>query len=232
VCGVLLALAASQAAAQFLAPGRHNPRGEPGGRDRPGDFAYYVLVLSWSPSYCAGPRGRRFEPQCERGGERRPFGFVLHGLWPQSDRGWPQNCSSADRGWVPEAVARRMLDIMPSKPLIFHEYRTHGTCTGLGAAGYFALVRKLFAKITIPERYRDPSDPRLMVGPDELSSEFMAANPGLEPGMIAVTCGGPGPRLQDVRICLSRAGAFRRCGPNEAQHELCAAPRMFVPALR
>jgi ribonuclease T2 len=226
---VLAALGVSHATAQL--PGRHAPRGAEGHRDRAGDFSYYVLVLSWSPTFCAAERGRRFEPQCERSGARS-YGFVLHGLWPQFERGWPQSCWSADRGYVPEAVARQMLDIMPSRPLIFHEYRAHGTCSGLGPQRYFALARALFEKIVIPERYRAPSDPRLTVARDELVRDFIAVNPGLEPDMIALACRGPGERLKDVRICFDRDGQFRRCGANEDQGALCVAQRLYVPALR
>ena len=43
-----------------------------------------------------------------------------------------------------------MLDIMPSKRLIFHEYRKHGTCSGLGVDGYFDLARRLFESVKIP----------------------------------------------------------------------------------
>ena len=86
----------------------------------------------------------------------RPYAFVLHGLWPQHERGWPQDCRSSDRGWVPGPVAERMLDIMPSKKLIFHEYRKHGTCSGLGVDGYFGLARQLYEKVKIPPRFVRP----------------------------------------------------------------------------
>src|SRR5690349_10145635 len=67
-------------------------------RGQPGDFAYYVLALSWSPTYCAERRGNGYEPQCD-GRQGRPYAFVLHGLWPQHERGWPQNCRTSDGGW-------------------------------------------------------------------------------------------------------------------------------------
>ena len=78
---------------------------------------------------------------------------MLHGLWPQYERGWPQDCRSSDRGYVPGPVANRMLDIMPSKRLVFHEYRKHGTCSGLGVDGYFDLARRLHDKVKIPARF-------------------------------------------------------------------------------
>jgi ribonuclease T2 len=201
------------------------------GADRPGQFDYYVLALSWSPSYCAGLDRDRYDPQCHsRDGKR--FAFVLHGLWPQFERGWPQDCETPDRGFVPRPVATRMLDIMPTDKLVFHQYRKHGTCSGLGVDGYFALARRLYEKVRIPERFRNVTDQRLFVAPKDLMAEFMDANPGLEPDAMAVQCGGPGNRLREVRICFTRDGQFRTCGRNEDQGKLCSAASMYVPPVR
>ena len=157
---------------------------------------------------------------------------MLHGLWPQYERGWPRNCRSSDRGYVPAPVAERMLDIMPSKRLVFHEYRTHGTCSGLGVDGYFDLARQLHDKVRIPRRFVGPVDERMTVSPSELVAEFMTANPQLRPDMMAVSCAGPGNRLREVRICFDKGGEFRSCGRNEGQARLCAAERMYVPSVR
>lgn len=200
-------------------------------RNQPGVFDYYALALSWSPTYCADRRSDSYEQQCDtRSG--RPYAFVLHGLWPQHDRGWPQDCRSADRGWVPGPVADRMLDIMPSKKLIFHEYRKHGTCSGLSVDAYFALARRFYEKVQIPDRFVDVTNDRLTVSPSELVDDFMQANPGLRPDMMAVQCGGSGNRLREVRICFDKGGSFRRCGSNENQRRLCSADRMYVPPVR
>ena len=203
-----------------------------GGREhQPGVFDYYLLSLSWSPTFCADIGEQRRDPQCSpRSG--RPFAFVLHGLWPQYERGWPRDCRSADRGFVPGQVADDMLDIMPSKRLVFHEYRTHGTCSGLGVEGYFDLARQLYAKVKIPRRFAGPVDERMTIAPGELVREFIAANPQLAPDMIAVSCGGPGNRLREVRICFDKGGSFRACGRNEDQAKLCSADRMYVPPVR
>src|SRR5262245_23797888 len=90
-----------------------------------GVFDYYLLALSWSPTYCAGLDDGRYDPQCHGRGSR-PYAFVLHGLWPQFEQRWPQFCRTSESTFVPEHVAQRMLDVMPSKRLIFHEYRKHG----------------------------------------------------------------------------------------------------------
>jgi ribonuclease T2 len=226
----VLALAGTAVQAQ-----RYRDRPEPYERgyerNEPGVFDYYLLALSWSPTYCAERRDDRSDPQCN-GRSGRPYAFVLHGLWPQHERGWPQDCRSSDRGWVPGPVAERMLDIMPSKKLVFHEYRKHGTCSGLGVDGYFNLSRQLYEKVKIPPRFVRLTDDRLTISPGDLIGEFLAANPDLKPDMIAVQCGGSGNRLKEVRICFDKGGAFRACGRNENQRRLCSADRMYVPPVR
>ena len=236
---IVLILGAGEVAAQQV-PYRSRPDGynrdydgryRSGREHQAGTFDYYLLSLSWSPTYCADTGEQRRDPQCSpRSG--RPFAFVLHGLWPQYERGWPSNCSSPDRGYVPGPVADRMLDIMPSKRLVFHEYRTHGTCSGLGVDGYFDLARRLYDKVKIPRRFHGTVDERMTIAPGELVTEFLAANPHLKPDMIAVSCGGPGNRLREVRICFDKEGGFRACGRNEDQTKLCAADRMYVPPVR
>jgi ribonuclease T2 len=231
---IVLALTASPALAQRDSYRDDSDRGSRYGEERiyrAGEFDYYVLALSWSPTYCAELRPGRYDPQCQ-GREGRRYAFVLHGLWPQFERGWPENCDSPDRGFVPRPVAQRMLDIMPSERLVFNEYRKHGTCTGLGVDGYFDLARKLFEKVKIPSRYLQLTDERLFVSPGELTQEFLAVNPQLKPDMMAVRCGGPGNRLREVRICFDKSGNFRPCGRNENQRRLCSADRMYVPPVR
>lgn len=233
---ILLALAGSDALAQ-----RPSYRERPAPYERDGDgrnrrdeagvFDYYLLSLSWSPTYCADVGDSRRDPQCAaRPG--RPYAFVLHGLWPQFDRGWPRNCQSRDGGYVPGPVADRMLDIMPSKRLVFHEYRTHGTCSGLGVDGYFDLARQLYERINIPRRFAGHIDDRMTISPADLVAEFTAANPKLKPDMLVVQCGGPGNRLKEVRVCFDKGGRFRACGRNEDQARLCSADRMYVPPVR
>jgi ribonuclease T2 len=201
-------------------------------RNEAGVFDYYVLALTWSPTYCVEVGDDREDPQCDRRRNGRPYAFVLHGLWPQYERGSPRECRSADRGWVPGPVADRMLDIMPSKRLVFSQYRRHGTCSGLGVDGYFKLSRQLYEKVAIPPRYVDVKDERLSVSVAELIDDFLKANPGLKPDMMSVQCGGAGHRLKEVRVCFAKSGEFRACGRNEDQRRLCSAERMYVPPVR
>lgn len=213
----LLFAAALPAAAQ----GRGSRGGSSG---EPGRFDFYVLSLSWSPTYCEdqGARAAR-EPQCALA---RPYAFVVHGLWPQYERGSPRACQ-VPAPYVPNPLVNSMLDVMPSRGLVIHEWKTHGTCSGLSPQGYFDLVRAAGDKVRIPAEFIRLDDYR-MVSPGEVEAAFRAANPGLAPDMIAVSCDRR--RLKEVRICMGRDLAFRPCP--EVDSRACRLPRMVMPPVR
>lgn len=180
-------------------------------RNRPGVFDYYVLVLGWSPTYCLIEGRLRRDTQCDA---KTPHDFVLHGLWPQYDRGWPKDCYAGRRPWVPSEVIDTMRDIMPSKSLIIHEYATHD-------------ARALYDRISLPPEFTDP-EARRDLSPESVEREFLAANPWLSADMIAVTCRRDA--LLDIRVCFDRDLHPRKCGPNEDQRRLCRACTINVPA--
>ena len=207
---------------------RLNPQAQQ--RNVPGEFDYYALVLSWSPSYCSGTNSGDDETQCNRRDGRR-FNFILHGLWPQYNRGYPESCRTSRRPFVPQPLIDSMLDIMPSSRLVIHEYRKHGTCSGLSPEGYYETARRMFESIRIPDRYRNPMEV-LFMSPDQVEADIIRANPDLRPDMLAVACGGAGNRLKEIRICFSKDGKPQSCGSNEEQRRLCSSNRMFVPPVR
>lgn len=204
--------------------GYRNGYGNGGERNVPGQFDYYALVLSWSPSYCAENADRN-EQQCDRRDGRR-YSFVLHGLWPQYNYGYPSSCRLPRRPFVPDNVIASMLDIMPSRSLVIHEYRTHGTCSGLDPTQYFSTAHRLFNAVTIPQRFRSPPEAQY-AAPSEIRDAFLQANPNLNADMLAVVCDGKG--LKEVRICFSKDGHPRACGRNENQNKLCSSNRVFIP---
>ena len=232
VAATLMPLAAPRVEAQFgPGPGGRAPySSQPPGRNEAGRFDYYSLVLSWSPTYCAGLRRDGYDPQCHRRDGKR-YAFVLHGLWPQHERGWPENCRTRQRPYVPQSVIDGMLDIMPSSKLVIHEYRKHGTCSGLSPEDYYKVSRQMFKKVRVPPRYEQPNQ-AFTVSPTEVVRDFLSVNPDLKADQLAVACGGPGNRLREVRVCFSREGSFRSCGQNEDARRLCRAGRMFVPPVR
>lgn len=64
-------------------------------------FDFYVLSLSWSPSYCEAEGEQANGQQCRAG---RPYAFVVHGLWPQYERGYPENCQAGASNVSNEAL--------------------------------------------------------------------------------------------------------------------------------
>jgi ribonuclease T2 len=118
-------------------------------RSTPGEFDYYVLSLSWSPSFCEAAAERRPDRAPSEQCGARPYSFVVHGLWPQFERGFPERCQNPPPRLNRDIVSS-MLELMPARRLIYHEWDTHGTCSGLSPRAYFELVRKARAAVTIP----------------------------------------------------------------------------------
>ncbi|HSV29950.1 MAG TPA: ribonuclease T2 [Candidatus Omnitrophota bacterium] len=171
----------------------------------PGRFDYYVLSLSWSPTWCASKAGREDFEQC--GGLRR-HGFVVHGLWPQYAKGgFPAQCATPTP--LPGKLVEDMLPLMPSRKLIEHEWAKHGTCAGGDAQSYFAATRAARDKLRIPAPFAAPDRP-VSVPVAEVERMFIAENPGLTPEAIAVTCRGR--HAAEIRVCLTRDLKFRDCG--------------------
>ena len=195
-------------------------------QNAPGQFDFYVLALSWSPSFCAESAERYPDrvPQQQCG--ERPFSFVVHGLWPQYEKGFPEYCQvPAPR--LNHGIVASMLDLMPSPRLVFHEWDRHGTCSGLSARAYFDTVRKVRAVVKIPEAYLDLKEP-LTVTPAEVVDAFVKANAGLTADGIAVSCDAK--RLREVRICVSKAFGFRACG--QVAGRSCRRDKLLMPPVK
>jgi ribonuclease T2 len=195
-----------------------------------GNFDLYLLALSWSPGFCASGGEDRAGDQCAPGSG---LGFVVHGLWPQYERGYPTYCGPQGR-----SPQRRDLDavagVMPSVGLARYQWRKHGSCSGLAPSGYFRAVAAAYAKVRIPPAYQG-AGPQGPAEPLAIERAFALANPGLRPDMITVGCGrsDSGPAiLQEVRICLTRdLREFRRC-PDEVERATCRARSIDVPEVR
>jgi ribonuclease T2 len=182
-------------------------------QNAPGQFDFYVLSLSWSPSFCAEAQdsGRSGGVQCEA----RPYSFVVHGLWPQYEKGFPEYCQQPSPRLY-HGIMESMLDLMPAPQLIYNEWDKHGTCSGLPARAYFETIRKARAAIKIPPDYVDLKDP------------LVKANSGLTPAGIAVDCDRR--RLTDIRICLSKDLQFRDCP--EVVKRACRRDQIVMPPVR
>lgn len=173
--------------------------------ERAGDFDYYVLSLSWSSAWCALEGDARDDPQCDTG---RDLTFVLHGLWPQYEEGWPSFCRATERDPT-RAMTAAMADIMGGAGLAFYQWKKHGRCSGLSAQGYYDTARQAYQSIEIPKLFRDVRKP-LSLPASVIEDAFLEANPGLSRDQITITC--KEGLIQETRICLTRDLTPRRCG--------------------
>jgi ribonuclease T2 len=208
--------------ATLLAPSavaRHAPRGAtPDGVA--GQFDYYLLSLSWSPSYCLVHPGDR--DQCQG----RGYGFVLHGLWPQFDAGgYPQQCATElDLDRAAQAVGRTLY---PSPKLMRHEWERHGTCSGLEPLEYFRTADRALAVLHTPALFEAPRADQQLPAAQVLAA-FRAANPALPPHAMTVACSRG--ELSEVRVCLTRSLQPRPCG--RGVRDSCPTAPISVPAAR
>lgn len=184
----------------LAAPLTARAEGEPAGQ-----FDYYVLALSWTPSWCETTGDARRDAQCDDG---RGLGFTLHGLWPQFEQGWPSFCRTVERD-PSRAMSAGMADIMGGAGLAWYQWQKHGRCTGLSADEYFALSRRAYDAVNRPEILRNL--PRAMdIPPRVIEAAFIEANPLLSPDAVTVTC--KDGLIQEVRICLTSDLVPRQCG--------------------
>ncbi|UJW73233.1 ribonuclease T2 [Rhizobium sp. SL42] len=186
-------------------------------------FDFYVLSLSWSPTFCQSNGASRNREQC---GQDKRFGLIVHGLWPQYERGFPESCPTDQPQQVPRSLGRQVIDVMPGMGLIGHEWRKHGTCSGLDMADYFSVLRQAYDNVRIPDVLRGTRH-QTRTSPQALEDAFMADNPGLSRSAVAVTCDNQ--RLDEVRICFSKSLEFRACPEVDAR--ACRRSELTIPPL-
>ena len=182
----------------LLWSGLARAEGEPAGA-----FDYYVLSLSWSPTWCALEGDARGSAQCET-----DHGWILHGLWPQYHRGYPSYCPTSARP-PSRAETGAMADIMGTAGLAWHQWEKHGSCSGLSSEDYFALSREAYGRVTRPGLLRRLDAP-VTLPATLIEDAFLEANSGLEPDMITITCREG--RIQEARLCLSATLEPVPCG--------------------
>ena len=191
--------------------------------ERAGDFDYYVMSLSWSAAYCEIEGDEKGDDQCD---PRHDHTFTLHGLWPQSEVGWPSYCRTGEHDPSRSETAA-MGDIMGSGGLAWYQWRKHGRCSGLSAEDYFAAARQAYESIGIPTILREVRKD-LKVHPSVIEEAFIEANPSLDPSMVTVTCDQG--LIREVRICLTRDLHSRACGIDVSRD--CRMPDATLEAVR
>jgi ribonuclease T2 len=182
-----------------------------------GNFSYYLLTLSWAPDFCAIPANPKDPAECGKG---RKVGFVVHGLWPQNDQSrGPENCGGSP---VSQSIVNLMLKYIPTASLIQHEWTTHGTCSGLSTADYFAAVRKARDSVTIPADFQAP-DHSVKLSPSDIESKFAASNPSFPKTAFRTSC--TSGTLQEARICFSKNLSPQACTASAGE---CTSKTMTI----
>jgi ribonuclease T2 len=155
--------------------------------------AFYLLALNWTPQWCAegGVGATPKEMECAR-----PFGFTLHGLWPNGvDKPYPRYCRPV--GGLDPATVRQMFCRTPSPVLLQHEWQAHGACGFDSPKSYFSQAARLYDSLRLP-RIETIAPERLTAG--AVRAAFVAANPAFGPRDVFVATT-KSDALAEVRLC-------------------------------
>lgn len=165
----------------------------------------YTLALSWSPDFCRGREGRRADVlQCS--GRNGRFGLIVHGLWPESGRSWPQWCSH--QGGPTGQMLAKNLCLTPSTRLLAHQWAKHGSCMTRQPETYFTVTRILWNGLRIPDYDRLSRQDGLTAG--DIRRALADANPGWTPQAIGVDLDRSG-WLEELKLCYDRRFMPVRC---------------------
>jgi len=183
----------------------------PRSQGTPGEFDFYVLSLSWSPTFCL---------------THPDYGFVLHGLWPQYARGgWPATCAPQSR------LSREEMDkgaaLFPTRSLLTHEWAKHGTCSGLDPLAYLEKTDAALGVVAIPAQLQPFNTPPSLPA-REIEALFRESNPRMGNHGLAVIC--KGKVLSEVRVCLTKDLAFAGC-PRSVKTQ-CRDGEIRIPTQR
>ncbi|HKE48062.1 MAG TPA: ribonuclease T2 [Rhodanobacteraceae bacterium] len=219
IAAVLAFLAIAPLEAKNSSHSHHTSHKGPAQSGTVGEFDYYVMALSWSPTFC------ELHPDEDEQCGHKGFGFVLHGLWPQYEGGGgPERCTTDDE--PDRKTVNTALAFMPSRRLITHEWVAHGACTGMDPSAYFSLADRAFAAVHVPAEFTAPHA-TLHVDAAHVRAAFKRANTGLTDEMMSLHCSRG--ELVEVRVCLSKELAPRECG--KRMQSRCPASASFdMPA--
>ncbi|WP_456386689.1 ribonuclease T2 family protein [Profundibacter sp.] len=197
-----------------------NPAAHADGQ-RAGDFDYYVLSLSWSPTWCANEGDARGADQYD---PRHDYGWILHGLWPQYERGYPSYCNTSARS-PSRGQTDAMADVMASGGLAWHQWKKHGRCSGLTSKDYFAAARRAYNAVVRPPVLRK-LDHTVKLPAQVIEEAFLQSNPDWSADMVTITC--KRGRIQEARICLTKDLEPRTCGA-DAVRDCSMTDALFDP---
>lgn len=191
--------------------------------ERAGDFDYYVLSLSWSPNWCATTGDQRGSEQCD---PERDLGWVVHGLWPQYEDGWPSYCKTAVRA-PSRSMTAAQADLFGTGGAAWYQWKKHGSCAGIEAEVYYDLVRKAFGAVNRPEVFRKLTN-SVRLPASVVEEAFLQANPDWHADMLTITC--KADRIQEARLCLTKDLEPRTCARDVVRD--CTAQRALLDPIK
>lgn len=165
----------------------------------------YTLALSWSPEFCK-PRIRDRGHAFQCAGKTGRFGLVVHGLWPEGARDWPQWCEA--RAPLTPTDIHGAMCLMPSERLVARQWAKHGACMVKRPANYLKVIRILRSGLRLPDYDRISREEGLTAG--RIRAAFADANPEWPEAAIAVRLS-PRGWFEEIRLCYSKTFHPARC---------------------
>jgi len=100
-----------------------------------------------------------------------------------------------------------MLQLIPTRALIQHEWAKHGTCSGLSAQDYFGKVEQAFRKVQVPSQFTALSSQKDFSIKD-VEESFASTNHAPEQA-FRVSCNAGD--LANLEVCLSKELEYQSC---------------------
>ena len=172
------------------------------------------MALSWSPEHCAiKPADRE---QCAR-----KLGFVLHGLWPQYQRGLPSDCKNEAAGsGHGAAVCRALPQPFPLSPRMGEARHLFRPPARLTSISWPATCARRYGFRPV---YQSPEEP-LRKSSFQLKADLASANEWLAP--ITLRWPAPmGPLPAEIYVASTKGTDAVPCSGRDAKAQ--AAPLLW-----
>lgn len=127
---------------------------------------HYALVYSWSPNYCNRVKqddGSWRDSDKFQCASDNNFGWIVHGLWPQSKKGvssgkggkHPRYCTDGDLPAAELDVMKPHACMSPSATLLQAQWEKHGACAFPTPNAYFRTMQDLSGFVTMPDDFME-----------------------------------------------------------------------------
>ncbi len=162
----------------------------------------YVLALSWSPTYCLQNQSKPgAKTQCDPN-DLKKYRFIIHGLWPNAPKKRLGFCKilPGESDYVSPKNIQKLFHFSPSASLIGHQWRKHGTCSGLKQDSYIEKTLAAYQRFRPPAFYQSLTKEK-RIDAAQVKADFIDEYQkiGLTNESVRVVCDGN--HLREVRIC-------------------------------